>query len=228
MADAEQLRKLRTIIAIRVPIAIAVLLGILLAASGTVGYWQAWVVCGTCLSLLVTVGGHLLRTDPDFLMHRLQFRERESAQKRITGFTGPAFLGALLVPALDVRLGWSSVPAWVSVLALAFFLASYALVIWVFKTNRYASRIIEVQPGQQVIDTGPYAVVRHPMYAAQVVMYPAFMLALGSWWAALLGVAIAFPLVLRIRNEEAVLSRELPGYEAYCQRTRYRLIPKVW
>jgi protein-S-isoprenylcysteine O-methyltransferase Ste14 len=228
VASDEDLRTLRLIIAIRVPFGIAALLAALLAISGTAGYWQAWAICGTIFFMFLVIGTYFLRTDPDFLLHRLQFREREPTQKRVVRSYSLIFIVALFLPALDVRFGWSSVPAWVCVLALAVFLAAYAAVLWVFKTNRYASRIVEVQPGQQVVDSGPYAIVRHPMYASQLVMFPAFMLALGSWWAALLSAGIVFPLVSRIRNEEAVLRRELPGYQAYCDKTRYRLVPYVW
>lgn len=228
MVSDEDRRKLTLIILIRVPIGIAALLAVLLAIAGTVGYWQAWAVCGTMLLMFLVIGTYFLRTDPDFLLHRLQFREREPAQKRVVRSYSLIFIAALLLPAFDARFGWSSVPAWVCVLALAVFLAAYAFVLWVFKINRYASRIVEVQPGQRVVDAGPYAIVRHPMYACQVVMFPAFMLALGSWWAVFLSAGIVFPLISRIRNEEAVLRRDLPGYQAYCDTTRYRLIPYVW
>lgn len=228
MASDADLKKLRLTIAIRVPLGIAILLGAMLAVSGTVGYWQAWAVWGTTLAMFLGIGTYFLRTDPDFLTHRMQFREREKAQRRIVPVYSLIFLVALLLPALDVRLGWSSVPTWICLGALAVFLVAYAFVIWVFKTNRYASRIIEVQAGQRVIDTGPYAIVRHPMYASQLTMCPAFMLALGSWWATLVSAAIVVPLVWRIRNEEAVLRRDLPGYGAYCDQTRYRLVPYIW
>lgn len=217
-----------TSIAIRALTGILALLGILLAVSGTAGYWQAWMVCGTLLVVMSGVGVYFLRTDPDFLRSRLQFREKEPAQKRVVRSYSLIFIAALLLPALDVRFGWSSVPAWGCIGAYAVFLAAYAFALWVFKTNRYASRIIEVQPGQRVIETGPYAIVRHPLYASQLVLFPALMLALGSWWAALLSAAVVFPLVSRIRNEEAVLRRDLPGYQAYCDTTRWRLVPHVW
>lgn len=228
MATPEQLRRLRIVLAIRLPIGLSLLLGVLLLVAGTVGYWQAWMVITALLLSAGTVGIVMLRLDPDFLLHRLQFREREPVQKRIMGVSGVAFAAAMIVPGLDVRLGWSDVPDWVCVAALACFLASYGFTLWVFATNRYASRIIEVQQGQKVIDSGPYAVVRHPMYLGQIVLFPSFLLALGSWWAALLGSLIVVPLVLRIRNEELVLRRDLPGYTAYCQRTRYRLFPGIW
>ena len=113
-------------------------------------------------------------------------------------------------------------------LEVALCIMAYALVLWVFRTNRYASRIVEVQPGQTVISTGPYAVVRHPMYSSQLVMLPALMVALGSWWSAALTLSIVVPLVMRIRNEEEVLRRDLAGYGDYCGKVRYRLLPGVW
>jgi protein-S-isoprenylcysteine O-methyltransferase Ste14 len=215
-------------LAVRVPLGIAALTGALLAVAGTVRYWQAWTMCATLILVGLAVGAYFFHTDPDFLLHRLQFREKEQAQQRIVRLYSLLFFLALLLPALDIRLGWSSVPAGVSIGALVVFLLTYGFVLWVFKTNRLASRIIEVQPSQQVVDTGPYALVRHPMYAAQIVMFPAFMLALGSWWAAVASAGLVVPLVMRIRNEEAVLRRDLPGYQAYCEKTRFRLIPQVW
>lgn len=228
MASADDVRRIKRIIGVRVPVGVLVLLAAELAIAGTVLYWQAWLMAGTLLGLLVTVGLHFLRTDPDFLVHRLQFREKEEQQKRLSRPTQLLFVPMTLLPALDIRLGWSRVPAWVCLVAWALFLASYGFVLWVFKVNRYASRIVEVQPGQRVIDVGPYAVVRHPMYAALAILYPAYMIALGTWWGGLAGLTIMIIIVIRLLDEERVLARDLPGYADYCRRTRYRLIPFVW
>ena len=228
MADAKDIARLRTTMFVRVPAGLAALLAVWLVCAGSVHYWQAWMVALTFLGGSLAVGSFFIRTDPDFLVHRFQFREKEAAQRKIIGPTNVIFLAALLLPGLDLRFGWSRMPSWVCLAALVVMVAGYALVLWVFRTNRYASRIIEVQPGQSVISSGPYAVVRHPMYAAQVVMFPGFMAALGSWWGAGLAVLIIVPLVLRIRNEEEVLQRDLPGYAEYCQRARYRLVPGIW
>ncbi len=107
--------------------------------------------------------------------------------------------------------------------------AGYALVVWVFKENRYASRIIEVERGQTVVTTGPYSIVRHPMYLGAILMYSFTPLALGSYWAIFPAVVLLIPiLVARILNEEEVLARDLKGYKEYMARTKYRLIPGVW
>lgn len=213
---------------VRVPAALAAVLAVWLGAAGTWRYWQAWATTGTFLALLVLVGAFYLRTDPDFLLHRVQTREKEAAQRRIVHIWTPLTIVLIVLPALDVRFGWSKMPAWVCIAGLMLMLAAYAFVIWVFRTNRYASRTIEVQAGQKVISSGPYSAVRHPMYAAQLVLFPALMVALGSWWAAAGSALIVVPLVLRILNEEDVLRRDLAGYAEYCARVRYRLLPGVW
>jgi protein-S-isoprenylcysteine O-methyltransferase Ste14 len=228
MADAKDIARLRAIMFVRVPAGLAALLAVWLVSAGSLRYWQAWLVTLTFLGGALAVGSYYIRTDPDFLVHRFQFREKEAAQRKIIGPTNVIFLAAMILPGLDLRFGWSRMPSWASLAGLAVMLAGYALVLWVFRTNRYASRIIEVQAGQTVISSGPYRVVRHPMYAAQVVMFPGFMAALGSWWGVGFAALIVVPLVLRIRNEEEVLTRDLPGYAEYCRRTRYRLVPGLW
>ena len=228
MVDARDMARLRRLAYARLPIALAVLVAIWLLAAGTLRYWQAWLVGGTFLVLLLGVGTFLLHADPEFLLKRVQFREKEAAQRSVMRIWSLLTIAAMVLPALDARFGWSRVPALLCVAGYVLMLAAYAFVLWVFRTNRYASRIVEVQPGQTVISTGPYAVVRHPMYGSQLVMLPALMVALGSWWSAALALLIVVPLVMRIRNEEEVLRRDLPGYAEYCERIRYRLIPGVW
>jgi protein-S-isoprenylcysteine O-methyltransferase Ste14 len=216
------------IMLVRVPAGLAALLAAWLLSAGDLRYWQAWMVALTFLGGALAVGSYFIRTDPDFLVHRFKFREKEAAQRKIIGPTNVIFFAFLLVPGLDLRFGWSRIPPGICLAGLAVMAAGYALVLWVFRTNRFASRIVEVQPGQTVISSGPYAVVRHPMYSAQIVMFPGLMIALGSWWGAGLAALIVIPLVLRIRNEEEVLRRDLPGYAEYCERIRYRLVPGIW
>ena len=228
MVDAHDVARLRRLVYLRLPIALTILLAVWLVVAGTPGYWQAWLVACTFVALMLVVGTYLLVKDPDFLLTRVQFREKEMAQRKVMRVWSLLSIGAMVLPALDVRFGWSRMPVWVCLAGYSLMLAAYAFALWVFHTNRYASRIIEVRPGQTVISAGPYAAVRHPLYSSQLVMMPALMIALGSWWATALALFIIIPLVLRIRNEEEVLRRELAGYGEYCEKVRYRLIPGVW
>jgi protein-S-isoprenylcysteine O-methyltransferase Ste14 len=226
--ESREVARLRGLVYVRLPLALVALLVLWLVAAGTARYWQAWLVAVTFLVLLLAVGSILLVRDKEFLLRRAQFREKEAAQRKVIRIWSLLSIGALLLPAVDVRFGWSRVPAWLCLAGFVLMLAAYASVLWVFHTNRYASRIVEVQPGQTVISTGPYAVVRHPMYSSQLVMLPSLMIALGSWYSSALSLLILVPLVLRIRNEEEVLRRNLAGYVEYCTQTRWRLIPGIW
>jgi protein-S-isoprenylcysteine O-methyltransferase Ste14 len=137
------------------------------------------------------------------------------------------FIG-LLIPGLDHRYGWSDVPLGTVLAADALVIAGYTLIFLVFRENSFASRVVEVVPGQRVVSTGPYAVVRHPMYLGSSIMWLATPVALGSYWALPFFFFIPAVLVYRILNEEEVLLRELPGYREYMQNVRYRLIPGIW
>jgi protein-S-isoprenylcysteine O-methyltransferase Ste14 len=171
---------------------------------------------------------HLIRTDPQLLERRLQAREERVAQGVLQKIGAVAWLATFAIPGLDRRFAWSSVPVELVAVGDVLLVLGYLLYIRVIMENRYASRVIEVQEGQTVITTGPYALVRHPMYLAASVMLCVSPLALGSYWALLPAAATPIILVFRIRDEEAMLSAELPGYEAYAARTPYRLIPGVW
>ena len=229
MVEAQDVARLRRLVYIRLPIALLILLAVWLVTAGTTRYWQAWLVASTFLILLLAVASYFLLGDKEFLLRRTQFHEKEAAQRRVARSWGALSIGAMVLPALDVRLGWSPVPTEACLIGYMLMLAGYPSVLWVFRTNRYASRIVEVQPGQTIISTGTYAVIRHPMYSSQLVMFPALMVALGSWLSAALSLLVVIPLiVMRIRNEEKVLRRDLAGYCDYCARTKYRLIPGVW
>ncbi len=196
--------------------------------AGTLAYWHGWVYLGLLLIPMGFVLRYLVRNSPQLLERRMQMRERETTQKRLIAFTSIYFLAVFALPGFDFRWGWSDMPVWVVLVGDLLVLLSYGLIIRVFGENRYASRTVEVAAGQQVISTGPYAVVRHPMYVGVLVMYMASPIALGSWWA-LLPAAVILPiLILRIINEEQVLERDLPGYREYKLKTRYRLVPGIW
>ena len=158
----------------------------------------------------------------------MQTREWEPAQRRIIGLSLLWFILAFVLPGLDQRWGWSDVPVPVVIAADLLVLLGYGLIILVFRENQYASRTVQVEQGQQVIRSGPYARVRHPMYLGAILMYLASPLALGSYWALLPALLVVPILVARIANEEKVLERDLPGYREYEQDVRYRLLPGIW
>jgi protein-S-isoprenylcysteine O-methyltransferase Ste14 len=197
-------------------------------SAGTLAYWEAWLYLAILFIPMAFVMVYLLKNDPQLLERRMHMREREKAQKRIISFSWLWFLLAFLLPGLDHRFGWSDVPVGVVLLAAGLVLLGYGLVFWVFRANSYASRVIEVAQGQQVIDSGPYAIIRHPMYIGSIVLYVFSPLTLGSWWAMIPALPIIPILVLRILNEEKLLVKDLPGYEAYRQKVKYRLLPGIW
>jgi len=164
---------------------------------------------------------------------RLQAGEKIREQRCLIQLLKPVFFVVFLLPGFDHRLGWSrallgAAPAWLSLIADALILGCFLLLFWVLRVNSFASRTIQVESGQKVISSGPYALVRHPMYAASAALWLATPLALGSY-VALPAFAFLTPFyVLRLLNEESFLRRELPGYDEYCRRTRCRLIPYVW
>ena len=196
--------------------------------AGTLAYWQAWLYMGTILIPMVFVVRYLLRHAPELLDRRLRLREKEPTQIGVQTIGIFFLLLAFLVPGLDHRWGWSSVPVGIVIAADLLVLLGYGLIVRVFMENEYASRTVEVVEGQRVVTTGLYAIVRHPMYVGVTIFYLASPVALGSWWALLPAAFIVPMLMVRIVNEEQVLQRDLPGYPEYRQRVRYRLVPGVW
>ncbi|MBI3175356.1 MAG: isoprenylcysteine carboxylmethyltransferase family protein [Chloroflexi bacterium] len=196
--------------------------------AGTWKFWQAWMWLVMMITLMLVTLRYLLKNDPALLERRMRMRERVGAQQKIIGVSLIFLLASFIVPGLDQRYGWSQMPAWVAILADTIVAIGYLMVLWVFKANTYTSRIIEVEAGQKVVSTGPYALVRHPMYVGAFLTYAFSPLALGSYWAFLPGVMILPVLIFRIFNEEILLLRDLPGYREYTQKVRYRLLPGIW
>jgi len=211
-------------------IAVSALAVLLLVPAGTLFYWQAWAFIVVFTVSTNAIGVYLLLNDPALLQRRLQFgpAAERGAQKIISSLSIVGFLGVMVFCALDYRFGWSQVPPVVSVLGNVLVALGLFIDLLVFRENTFGASNIRVEQGQTVVSTGPYAIMRHPMYAGVLVMAVGVPLALGSWWGLLLIGLLMSVLVWRILDEERVLKTELPGYTEYTQRVRYRLVPHVW
>jgi len=154
--------------------------------------------------------------------------EKEPAQKIIMSITSLGFVGPLVVPALDQCFGWSQMPPGLALAGDGLVAIGWLAFYFMFRENSFSSATIELAPDQKVISTGPYALIRHPMYARALVMFAGIPIALGSWWGLLPIVAIVPALIWRLLDEENFLARNLPGYAEYLNSVRYRLIPRVW
>jgi len=211
---------------------LAAAMGLLLfPAAGTIRYWQAWLYLSvfTCASALTTL--YLTRRDPALLERRMSggpTAEKRPAQKLIMLFVSVAFVALLVVPALDRRFGWSGVPPGVVVLGDVLVAAGFYIIFLVYGENTYTSATIEVAEGQKVVSTGPYALVRHPMYAGGPLYLAATPLALGSYRGLLAFAAMLPFLIWRLVDEEQLLAGDLPGYSEYRRKVRHRLVPFVW
>jgi protein-S-isoprenylcysteine O-methyltransferase Ste14 len=201
---------------------------IIFLPAGTFNYREGWIYLGLILIPMLFVLAYFIRYDPGLLVRRMRFREKEAEQKLIIKLAYFPFLLAFILPGLDKRFGWTHSPAWLVISAQVLTVLGYFMVFLVFRENRFASRIIEVEKGQRVISSGPYALVRHPMYTGVFVMYFFSPLALGSWVGLIPMLSILPVLILRIINEEKVLLRDLSGYKDYTQKVRYRLLPGIW
>ena len=212
----------------RLIIGIPVLILILFLPAGTFAYWEAWIYLAILLIPMSIVMFYFLKKAPEFLVRRMKFKEKEAEQKLIIKLSFIPFLLAFIIPGIDKRFGWSNVPITIIIVAEVLVFIGYILIVHVFKENQFASRIIEVEKGQKVIQSGPYRLVRHPMYMGAMIMYTASPVALGSYWAVIPAIFIIPVLIARIVNEERVLEKELEGYSEYKLKTRYRLIPGIW
>jgi protein-S-isoprenylcysteine O-methyltransferase Ste14 len=212
-------------------ILLLVMASLLLIAAGTPNYWQAWVFLGVYFACSLAITLDLMKRDPALLARRMSggpFAEQQTAQRIIMSFASLGFIGLLVVPGLDRRFGWSATSSWMAIAGNALMLVGWVGIFYVFRENTFTSSTIEVAKDQKVISTGPYAWVRHPMYAAALVMLTGIPISLGSWWG-LLVMAVILPAVLwRLLDEEKFLAKSLAGYIEYQRRVRYRLLPLIW
>ncbi|MBO5497155.1 MAG: isoprenylcysteine carboxylmethyltransferase family protein [Oscillospiraceae bacterium] len=206
-----------------------IILGLLLfLPAGSLAYWQGWLLMGILFVPMFFAGLVMLSKSPELLEKRLSVKEEQGEQRQVIALSGLMFLAAFVLAGLNFRFGWFVLPRWLVWTAAGLFLLCYLLYAEVLRENVWLSRTMEVQENQQVIDTGLYGVVRHPMYAVTVLLFLSMPLVLGSplSFAVML---LYLPLIAkRIRNEEAVLESGLAGYAEYKQRVKYRLIPGIW
>ena len=212
-------------------VTLAILVACLFVPAGTLDHWQAWVFVAVFEGCTQALGIYFLVHDRKLVERRMKMgpaAEDRPAQKLISALFMLGFVAFVALPALDHRFGWSPVPPVVSLIASATIVLSFVLFFVVMKTNSYAASTIQVEEGQPVVSTGPYARVRHPMYSGALLLLLAIPLALGSWRTVLLVVLFIPVLVWRILDEENFLRKNLPGYETYMRSVRYRLIPCAW
>ena len=196
--------------------------------AGTLSYTYGWLLVGLLFGPMLIAGFVMLAKSPEFLKKRLDAKEKQGTQKGVVAFSGLMFIVGFVVAGLDFRFGWSKMPLWVTIVASALFLVAYALYAEVMQENAYLSRTIKVEQGQTVVDTGLYGIVRHPMYAVTLLLFLAMPLVLGSWYALIVFAFYPAIIIVRLKDEEALLTKELPGYAQYKQKVKYRLIPFIW
>ncbi|MBQ8371110.1 MAG: isoprenylcysteine carboxylmethyltransferase family protein [Clostridia bacterium] len=207
----------------------ALFVGLLLfLPAGTFDFPGAWLFLGLLFVPMLILGTVLLVKSPELLEKRLRHREKESTQRGVVAVTGVAFIASFILAGLDHRFHWTEIPAWLTVTASVLLLLSYAMYAEVMRENAYLSRTVEVQENQSVVSTGLYGIVRHPMYAATVVLFLAIPLVLGSWIAFVVMLVYPVGIAVRILNEEAVLTEGLESYAEYKTKVKWRLIPFVW
>lgn len=201
---------------------------ILFLPAGTLNYPGGWLFCGLLFVPMLILGIVLWLKAPALLEKRLRSKEKLSAQKSVICLSLLMFVGGFSLAGLDFRFGWTRVPDWLVIAAACLLLLSYGLYAEVMRENAWLSRTVEVQEGQQVVDSGLYGIVRHPMYAVTTVLFLSIPLVLGSWIA--FAVFLIYPalMVKRIRSEEQLLEAELPGYTDYQKKVKYRMIPFLW
>lgn len=196
--------------------------------AGTLAYTYGWLLMGLLFGPMLIAGFVMLFKSPEFLKKRLDAKEKQAAQKGVVAVSGLMFIAGFVLAGLDFRFGWSAMPTWVVVTASVLFLVSYALYAEVMRENAYLSRTIKVEEGQTVVDTGMYGIVRHPMYAVTILLFLMIPLVLGSWYALIAFAFYPAVIVVRLKDEEELLTRELPGYCEYKQKVKYRIIPFIW
>ena len=196
--------------------------------AGTLHYAKGWLLMELLFVPMLIAGFVMMAQSPEFLKKRLDAKEKQGTQKGVVALSGLMFVVGFVVAGLDYRFSWSQMPLSVTIIASVLFLTAYALYAEVMRENAYLSRTIKVEEGQTVVDTGLYGIVRHPMYMATILLFLMIPLILGSWYALIVFIFYPAIIIVRLKDEEDLLTRELPGYAEYKQKVKYRIIPFVW
>ena len=196
--------------------------------AGTLYYTYGWLFIGLLFAPMLIAGFLMLAKSPEFLKKRLDVKEKQGAQKGVIAASGLMFIVGFVMAGLDFRFGWSQMSTPVVIAASVLFLIAYALYAEVMRENAYLSRTIKVEEGQKVVDTGLYGIVRHPMYAVTILLFLMIPLVLGSYYALIAFAFYPAIIIVRLKDEEALLTKELPGYAEYKQKVKYRIIPFIW
>ena len=196
--------------------------------AGTLHYTYGWLFIGLLFVPMLIAGFVMLRKSPEFLAKRLDAKEKQATQKGVVALSGLMFIAGFVVAGLDYRFSWSKMPLPVTIAASVLFLTAYALYAEVMRENAYLSRTVKVEEGQKVVDTGLYGIVRHPMYMATILLFLMIPIVLGSWYALIVFAFYPAIIIVRLKDEENLLTRELPGYAEYKKKVKYRIIPFIW
>lgn len=196
--------------------------------AGSWQYGKGWLLLGLLFGPMLIAGFVMYFKNPAFLAKRLDAKEKQAAQKGVLALSGLMFIGGFVIAGLDYRFGWSRMPMVVTVIGSVLFLAAYGLYAEVMRENAYLSRTVKVEEGQKVVDTGLYAIVRHPMYMATILLFLMIPVVLGSWYALIVFAAYPAIIIIRLKDEEDLLTRELAGYAAYKEKVKYRILPFIW
>jgi len=201
---------------------------LLFVPAGTFNFWQAWTYLLVFSVSIMLISVNLYKNDPKLLERRFNRTEKQKSQKWIQLYIFIAYIGVFILPSLDHRFLWSDVPFSVVIVGDVLVAFGYFVIFLVLKANSFATATIEVSPDHKVISTGPYAIIRHPMYLGAIIMLFGTPFALGSWWGLLMFIPVTISIAWRLLDEEKFLSKSLSGYKDYCQKVRYRLAPFIW
>jgi len=216
---------------VRSAVSLVAFMVMLFLPAGTLHFWPGWLYGLIFAASTAAVSVYFLRHDPKLVERRMKVgpaAEQRPAQKIIMAITLAGFMFLIVLPGLDYRWHWSSVPPWLVLAANAVLALSFAIFFIVLKQNSYAASTIRVEVDQPVVSTGLYAVVRHPLYSGALLLLLTTPLALGSYWTLLVAFALIPVLLWRLLDEEQFLTQNLPGYADYCRATRFRLVPMIW